>query len=725
MTVEVTSTLPSSSSSDIPVTEGSYHTVLPDPINNEYRYTNDDTASASDEQPSLSSSSSDVSDDEDIVERQLDELRSIFSKHECTREFKNDILKFMKNLSPATQGVLPSDCRSLRPPLIQHKFDNTVKPGCLVYFGISNVLNWAKIDLYNSKSTTVNLSINIDGLPLYQSSGVSFWPILGSIEDKPVFIVACYGGKSKPSCANQFLKKFVDEVCVLRKEGIAVRGMRYRFVLRKIVMNAPARSFILGIMNHNAREACHKCFIKGINCNRSGLASTRVQRQRGRKAMCYLQMDAEPRCSTDYLFNDNIPKCNPEANCLHEDYWLSEDENCASDDSCEEEGIQGQSEGLYKYRTILTKIPEFDLVKDIPLDYMHAVCSGIVKKLITIIIRNKTILSSENLKKANERLIKSREYYTAEFQRRPETFDKLAYWKATQFRVFILYIGGPVLSNLIPAPYFSNLCNLTAAMRLVTKKLHNEEMSVKELISRTARQYFRKFQETALELYGPEFAVYNFHCLSHIAEDYLRFGPVDKFSSFIYESALGRIKKHIHSGYKPLQQLVNVYSSRLLSVNYIRDVRSQLADVVTEYYEQPELRKKVINFQEDCEGITFNEEEYENFAVMRFKNFTLYTDNMGDRHCLIDGSTFFQLTKIIRHKESSEIYLIGKCFEQVRSAFTVPCSSSELGMISCSGLSAELHTFPLRKLWGKVYAFPMNEDTSQDVTWNVIQFLHQ
>ncbi len=68
--------------------------------------------------------------------------------------------------------------------------------------------------------SALSLRVNIDGLPLYKSSGTGFWPILGFIEgvsNKP-FLIALFCGTGKPDL-DIYLGDFVKEVCKLQNDG--------------------------------------------------------------------------------------------------------------------------------------------------------------------------------------------------------------------------------------------------------------------------------------------------------------------------------------------------------------------------------------------------------------------------------------------------------------------------------------------------------------------------
>lgn len=67
------------------------------------------------------------------------------------------------------------------------------------------------------------LTFNIDGLPLFRSSKVEFWPILGKIFHSASiyspFKVAIYCGKGKPK---KFCANLIDEYNYLTENGIII-----------------------------------------------------------------------------------------------------------------------------------------------------------------------------------------------------------------------------------------------------------------------------------------------------------------------------------------------------------------------------------------------------------------------------------------------------------------------------------------------------------------------
>lgn len=99
-----------------------------------------------------------------------------------------------------------------------------------VYFGLTEHLQ-STVDVKNHEKYKIVLLIFVDGLPLYNSSKVEFWPILGKIFSKPdhydPFIIACYSGEGKPCNSFLYFDKFIKEVNHVQQNGIVIDGFKF------------------------------------------------------------------------------------------------------------------------------------------------------------------------------------------------------------------------------------------------------------------------------------------------------------------------------------------------------------------------------------------------------------------------------------------------------------------------------------------------------------------
>ena len=187
------------------------------------------------------------------------ELHGIFTRGGTSIRTQDELMHFFRNLPDEVRDKLPKSGKTLRPPAIRFT-RRLMPPGEFTYFGIENTLNYAGDVLFDKNSNEIKLACNMDGVPLSRTaSGKHFWPILGNIEEYPVFVIAAYEGTGQPICANEYIRDFVDEVKYLTLNGCKVNGRIYKFRLRCLICDSPATCFIIGCKYHGAIVACRRC----------------------------------------------------------------------------------------------------------------------------------------------------------------------------------------------------------------------------------------------------------------------------------------------------------------------------------------------------------------------------------------------------------------------------------------------------------------------------------
>ncbi|XP_065213071.1 uncharacterized protein LOC135840511 isoform X1 [Planococcus citri] len=428
-------------------------------------------------------------------------------KHRVTRSTGNDLLEIINSSVPIAE-CLPKDFRSIlgtRSNQIDYNLE-TLKNGNLAYFGIQNVLNSAKDPsaFFDLCSSTIEIIINVDGLPLAKSSTVQAWPILAHVQNFEVFMVAIFISNSKPDDSNDFLKKFVTEVTQLYDNGLCVREKKYSFKLKAICADAPAKAFLMNLKGHTGFHSCVKCRVRGRTCeNRT----------------YFKDLNASKRTRDDFEKCENNPFCHT--------------------------------------RSLLMDVPNFDPINMVPYDYMHLLCLGIMKKLIELWMQSIPRISRRVLKKTpkdilNNRLKTVANFCPVEFVRHPRSIDEYKRWKATEFRTFLLYYGTAVLIGVLPTEKLKHFQHLQFAIRLLFKNKIDR-----------AQEIIQKFVSTFSTLYHKSLINHNLHGLIHFAEDCRVFGSPDSFSAFPFENFLSVIKKLFRSGNAPLMQIINRYSEIL------------------------------------------------------------------------------------------------------------------------------------------------------------------
>ena len=104
---------------------------------------------------------------------------------------------------------------------------------------------------------------NIDGLPLFKSSGTQLWPILAYFNTFDIFIIAIHGGDPKPSPLSEFLEHFVNELSNLIQDGFDWNGKHFEVTKKCFLCDALARAFLKGIISHTGCSSCERCCVHG------------------------------------------------------------------------------------------------------------------------------------------------------------------------------------------------------------------------------------------------------------------------------------------------------------------------------------------------------------------------------------------------------------------------------------------------------------------------------
>jgi len=259
---------------------------------------------------------------------------------------------------------------------------------------ISKILSLYLCDIDNN--ITIQLSVNIDGLPLTSSSKSSFFPILVSFINLPkllntVIPVGIYHGKfKKPSSSYEFLNPFITEMNTILNNGLSINSKIFKFEVSQIVCDAPAKSFVLNVKNFNAYHGCNSCVVEGTFLN---------------NRMAFLDINAPLR--TNETFRN---KCD---------------------------------EFYHKDSSPLEELP-INITSSVVLEYMHNICLGVMKKLIVFWTKGKKPVRLVNPDDISHELDNIKSYLPSKFKRLSRTLEEVEYWKATEFRNFLLYIG-PIL----------------------------------------------------------------------------------------------------------------------------------------------------------------------------------------------------------------------------------------------------------------------------------------
>ena len=112
------------------------------------------------------------------------------------------------------------------------------------------------------------------------------------------------------------------------------------------------------------------------------------------------------------------------------------------------------------------------MVSQFPLDYMHLVCLGVMRKLLSLWISGplQTRLGSNLVKQISSNILSIKCHMPKEFARKGRPLSEIDRWKATEFRTFLLYTGPLVLKRNISDPLYNNFMLLCVGISILCSK---------------------------------------------------------------------------------------------------------------------------------------------------------------------------------------------------------------------------------------------------------------
>ncbi|KAB0795128.1 hypothetical protein PPYR_11967 [Photinus pyralis] len=371
------------------------------------------------------------------------------------------------------------------------------------------------------------------------------------------------------------------------QNNLCVDGQQIKLKINSLVCDAPAKAFICGVKHHTGYFGCSKCTEEG-----------------------------------DYIERRVVF---PELN-----------KPLRTDDS-----FKNRTQEEYHRESTLVERLGIGMVSQVPLDYMHLVCLGVTKRLIKLWFKGniQIKLKPDKIKIIESRISSIKEFIPCEFARKPRNISEIDFWKATEFRLFILYTGIVVLKDALPERYYKHMLCLTTSIRILCSVHHKHMLNYSEKL---LQHFVKKFGE----IYGEEWLSYNVHSLIHLPNDVRNLGTLDSFSSFKFESYLYKLKQKIkHSG-KPLHQIAN----RLHEMNDFKHEGPLKLDYPCVY-------------------------KGKDYITLKFENFSCSKTKANSCICLQNGKiAIIQNITSISNKITIELI----SFNTMHSFFDEPCNSEHL-----------------------------------------------
>ncbi|XP_060873213.1 LOW QUALITY PROTEIN: uncharacterized protein LOC132947049 [Metopolophium dirhodum] len=291
-----------------------------------------------------------------------------------------------------------------------------------------------------------------------------------------VIPVQLYHGKYKKlTSSNDYLRPFIDEMKHILSTGITINSKIFKFELVQVVCLASAKAFILNVKGHISYHRYNSCTVEGDIIHNQ---------------MAYLDMNAPLRID-EFYHKDISP---------------------------------------------LEYLP-IDMSSSVVLEYMHNVCLGVMKRLLAFWVKGKKSVHLDNPEAISDELNKIKSFFPVEFNRLARTIEEFEYWKASEFRTFLIYTGPIVLKGPIKTFLYKHFMLLICAIRLLIS------FKTAYTYNNFAKMFLRKFVTEYSVLYGKEYVGYNVYGLIHICDFMVLHRNLNAFSAFKYENYLQFVKK--------------------------------------------------------------------------------------------------------------------------------------------------------------------------------------
>ncbi|KFB35658.1 transposase domain-containing protein [Anopheles sinensis] len=437
------------------------------------------------------------------------EARECFRVMAILKQVDQDTVEMMLAIlrKKAPQFGMPKDPRTLVKTNRKATGIREVTGGKLWYNGLRHCLD---VEFRNKDMSLVkelNLNFGYDGIPISESSSAVLWPLMVNVHEmphvKPMCVSVFYGMK-KPASVEEILRPFVEEANQLVEEGINLNGQDVKVKIRVIVADTEARTALKCVYSHNSLHGCQRCDCVGEHSSRSRTTAYPVGKGPVRTHTAF--------CNNEYPDHQRT-----------------------------------------SYRSPLVDLKGgFDIIRDVVVaDRLHLIDHGVTRRLLKGRLLGKWGLpcwSDDVRTQISSRLLQIK--LPSEINRPMRSLDNIGYWKATEYRSFLHYVGIVVLEDILEPQHYKHFLLYSCAITILSTEVYKRHWPL-------AGGMLQKFVEQYAEFFGAEYISSNLHNLLHVQEDVNKFGPLETISTYPFESAAQPLKRSLRHGHLCLEQISN------------------------------------------------------------------------------------------------------------------------------------------------------------------------
>ena len=408
--------------------------------------------------------------------------------------------------------------------------------GCSLITDISDGQEYRKLmqDGY-LKSDNLTAIFNTDGVNLYSSSKIELWPIFLAINElspkkrfsrENILLAGIWQGKGKPPF-QEYFRMFSQFMNALYVDGVdvCINDKNYCVKLKVVcgTMDLPAKAELLNMSYFNGPYPC-------ITCEEEG--KTVKQGKGTARCLPFRIPGSQPQLRRHDLLIENMKNGKP---------------------NNRSKGMKGESGISY--------LMDFDIVAGIVPDYMHGICLGVTKSLLSKWFATKhraqDYFIGENIEVISRRMENLKPPYSIE--RLPRNLEKnYQHFKATELQSWLLYYAFPCMEDFMDDQYLENFSCLSEGIHiLLGDKISQEAITNAEDL---LQQFYASFER----LYGEGSCGLNVHNAGlHLSYYVKLWGPMWCWSCFPFEDVNSVLLKSVHGTGVVLRQAMKYRQAEL------------------------------------------------------------------------------------------------------------------------------------------------------------------
>jgi len=366
-----------------------------------------------------------------------------------------------------------------------------------------------------------NLAIGIclDGIPAYQSSKISLWPVFCVILNLPpeirykvenILMISCSTNPRTPEEYKAICSMIVYEANALYK-GVPVvncidsNHKTLKAKISFITCDLEAKNKVMNMVGYSGYYGCYYCLIKGEN----------------QSHVYFPGPPGEKRTNLNLL----------------------------SDSAKSEHGVKELTE-IFQLSFLYDN---FNTVLTFPIDIMHCIFLGVTKRITNLWLTSDDIGFRHQISSVEE-FGQSLSNKSRCFSRPLRVFSQIGNWKAVEWKNWLFYYSPVILPSYLSSKYLMSYLQFSKSIF----SLCSTNLSLPDL--EHVHNEIQNFVTECETLYGISFCSLNVHLLHHLVDFVKEYGPLWVYWCFPFEKALGYYKKFLKSQKSPAKSFCRVSS---------------------------------------------------------------------------------------------------------------------------------------------------------------------